>query len=32
MKKLSLDMLRLSTNEVLERGQMAKVKGGNWAY
>ncbi|WP_288373267.1 hypothetical protein [uncultured Algoriphagus sp.] len=32
MKKLSLEMLRLSTEEVLERSQMARVTGGNWAY
>ncbi|SFO16765.1 hypothetical protein SAMN04488519_104137 [Algoriphagus ornithinivorans] len=28
MKKLSLEMLRLSTNEVLERSQMKKITGG----
>ncbi|TDK51100.1 hypothetical protein [Algoriphagus formosus] len=29
MKKLSLEMLRLSTNEILERSQMKKITGGN---
>lgn len=29
MKKLSLEMLRLSTNEILERSQMKKILGGN---
>lgn len=28
MKKLSLEMLRLSTNEILERSQMKKITGG----
>ena len=28
MKKLSLEMLRLSTNEILERSQMKSVIGG----
>ena len=28
MKKLSLEMLRLSTNEILVRSQMKKIKGG----
>jgi len=28
MKKLSLEMLRLNTNEVLERSQMKKITGG----
>ena len=28
MKKLSLEMLRLSTDEVLERSQMKKITGG----
>jgi hypothetical protein len=28
MKKLSLEMLRLSTEEVLERSQMKKITGG----
>lgn len=28
MKKLSLEMLRLSSNEVLERSQMKKITGG----
>lgn len=28
MKKLSLEMLRLSTNEILERGEMKKITGG----
>ncbi|TDK51026.1 hypothetical protein E1898_00260 [Algoriphagus formosus] len=29
MKKLSLEMLRLSTDEVLERSQMKKITGGS---
>jgi hypothetical protein len=29
MKKLSLEMLRLSTNEILGRGQMKKILGGS---
>jgi hypothetical protein len=28
MKKLSLEMLRLSTNKILERSQMKKITGG----
>ncbi|SFO16973.1 natural product precursor [Algoriphagus ornithinivorans] len=28
MKKLSLEMLRLSTNEILERSQMKRITGG----
>lgn len=30
MKKLSLEMLRLSTNEILERSQMKKILGGGF--
>ncbi|MFN3999474.1 hypothetical protein [Algoriphagus sp.] len=29
MKKLSLEMLRLSTNEILERSQLSKIFGGS---
>ena len=30
MKKLSLEMLRLSTNEILERSQMKMILGGQF--
>jgi natural product precursor len=30
MKKLSLEMLRLTSEEVLERNQMAKITGGGY--
>ena len=30
MKKISLEMLRLSSDEVLERSQMKKITGGIW--
>jgi natural product precursor len=30
MKKLSLEMLRLSSDEVLKREQMAKIRGGDY--
>jgi natural product precursor len=32
MKKLNLEMLRLSTNEILERSQMKKITGGYGIY
>lgn len=32
MKKLSLEMLRLTSEEVIDRTQMANVKGGGWEF